>query len=271
MNKSKYLAMACGLSLLLGSSCKKEKLMTYFADDNIYFEYLVGVDPANNNLGQYTDSLDLTFSFDGASVQDTVVGIPVGITGLAKDIDRNFKLVVDPASTANASTHYTLPANFVIPAGKLKDTVWIKFNRTADLKTKQVELLLQLQENDQFKTQIEFRPRQGNSQTNISYQDTIKTISFKVNLNDMLSAGPYWNNDYVWYFGTFSEKKVRLMNQIVGMPLSLWSKPISTSKERGDVIYFGGFTARYLSDQAAAGNTIFDENGLPMKMGSNFQ
>ncbi|WP_127126943.1 DUF4843 domain-containing protein [Pseudoflavitalea rhizosphaerae] len=257
--------------LFMAVSCKKEALMKYKSADNVYFNYLVGVDPVNNNLGYYIDSIDLTFSFSDPSVQDSILKIPVGVTGVATDQDRSFSLAIDPSSTAKPGLNYELPETFLIRAGKIEDTIRIKVNRTPELKSNMLTLLLTLQENDQFKTQFKFRPRQGNSQTNIRDQDTIRTTTFKVRMADMLAAGPYWDTYYFWHFGTFSEKKVRLMNQVAGMPLSLWSKLAETPQERSEIAYYGGFMARYLSDQAAAGNTILDEDGItPMKMADRY-
>jgi hypothetical protein len=270
MKQAFYIFLAGGFWLIAGS-CKKEALMKYKTDDNVYFNYLVGVDPANNNLGYYIDSLDLTFSFSDASVKDSILNIPVAVTGVASDHDRSFDLAIDPASTAKPGVNYELPDAFLLRAGKIEDTVRIKVNRTPELKTSTLTLLLTLRENDQFKTEFQFRPKQGNSQTNINYQDTIWTTIFKVRMADMLAAGPYWDSYYFWHFGTFSEKKVRLMNQVAGMPLSLWSKPAETPQERSEIAYYGGFMARYLSDQEAAGNTIFEDDGItPMKMADRY-
>lgn len=270
MKRIFYTSLAGGL-LLMAASCKKEALLTYKAADNIYFNYLTGVDPANNNLGQFTDSLDLTFSFSDATVTDTMASIPVAVTGVASDHDRYYALSVNSASTAKSGVNYELPNALLIRAGKTEDTLYIKVKRTPELKTNQLILQLDLKENDQFKTQYLFRPRQGNSQTNIRDQDTILTTTFKVTMADMLAAGPYWYNHYEYYFGTFSEKKVRLMNQVAGMPLSFWSKPANTPQERSEVAYYGGFMARYLSDQTAAGNMILEADGItPMKMGYRF-
>lgn len=258
--------------LILGASCKKEALLTYKSDDNIYFNLIVGTNPATNDLGRHQDTLDITFSFDDASVTDTLIDLPVAVTGEASSQNRNFNLVVDPASTAKAGTNYELPASFVVRAGLIQDTVRIRFKRTPELKTNVLSLLLSLADNDQFKANLLYRSRSPQSQTGTIYStDTVKMKTFKITVGDMLSAGPYWPSYYEYSFGTFSEKKVRLMNQIAGMPLSFWSKPANTAQERSDIAYYGSFTARYLSDQAYAGNTIYEADGItPMKMGSRF-
>ena len=269
-----YVYFCCILALLSLPGCKKEGLMTYNASDNIYFNYIVGANPATFTLGNYADSAVFSFAFSRASLTDTLLPVPVKVTGLAQNVDRTFSLSVDPSSTASVNTHYELPSSFVIHAGKTIDTTYIKLKRAADLKTKEVNLLLRLVANDQFKTQLLFRPKQVNSLTAIPIdpRDTVRMQTLKIIFSDKLSAGPYWDSDYWYHFGTFSEKKVRLINQIVGMPLDFWSVPANISTEQTfNRSYYSGFTARYLSDQAAAGNIILEADGItPMKMGYQY-
>lgn len=267
-----YHLVYCTALLLLTAACKKDRLLTYSASNNVYFNYIAGADPSQNQLGLYEDSIAITFAFSPSAVRDTVLGIPIAVTGEAKNYDRVIKIVADPASTAQPSTHYEFPATFVMPAGKTSDSVHIRFKRSADLTTTDVLLHLRLQESDQFTTQLKFRSATPKMQNRpIPNTDTVWTTSFKIIINDKLSAGPYWDRDYSSYFGDFSEKKVRLLNQLVGMPLDTWSVPVTTSQQRSDLNYYGGFTARYLKDQAFAGNMIFEADGVTiMKMGYLF-
>lgn len=257
--------------LLLSASCKKEALLTYKAEDSIYFKYIVGARNDGYTLGRFVDGLDLTFSFSDASVTDSILAIPVAVSGVASNHDRAYRLTVDPASTARPNQHYELPASFLIKAGQVDDTIRIRFKRTADIKTSLLSMKLALQENDQFNTKIQFRPGTVSNQTQFGNNDTVQATTFQVTIGDMLSAGPYWATQYEYTFGTFSEKKVRLMNQITGMPLSFWSKPANTAQDRSEMVYYGGLMARYLSDQAFAGNIILEADGItPMRMGARF-
>jgi hypothetical protein len=251
----------------MAASCKKQSLLTYNASDNIYFNYIADTAPI-----RYSDTVNITFAFSNSSVTDTVFHLPVAVTGQASTKDRVFEVTVDPASTAAASTDYVLPGSFLVHAGRLTDSISILFKRTDILKTSSVSLVLQLKENDQFRTQFPYRGRYGNDLTNIAPTDTIQVETFKVNLSDMLQAGPYWSG-YSYYFGDFSEKKVRLMNQVTGMPLDFWSvDSYSSTQQQANTLYYGGFMARYLSDQAYQGNIIFEADGITkMTMGGYFQ
>jgi len=253
--------------LLLSQACKKESLMTYNAKDNIYFNFTTGTDPI-----RYSDSTIITFAFGDPNLRDTTVLIPVVVTGSVADHDRTYAVTVDPGSTAVASTDYTLPSAFTVKAGKTTDTIAVKFNRTPALKDTFHILKLRLKATGDFQTQIKYRSGSYYDVSYIASTDTISTQTFKLIVSDRLEAGPYWDQ-YNFYFGDFSEKKVRLMNQLVGMPLDFWSIDLySTQRQQANAIYYGGFTYRHLSDQAAAGNIITESDGItPMTMGGYFQ
>jgi hypothetical protein len=267
MKKIIYGSLFGGLVILLVTSCKKATLTHYNAADNIYFNFISDTDPV-----RYADTTNVTFAFSNSSVTDTVFHLPVAVTGLAGTTDRTFGLTVDGSSTAVAGTDYVLPSSLLIHAGHIVDTIPIQFKRTAAIRTKAVVLFLRLRANDQFKTQLTFRSRSSSDQLlYIAPGDTIAMQTFKMILSDMLQAGPYWTN-YSYYFGDFSEKKVRLMNQVSGMPLDFWSVDLySTQQQQSNALYYGGLMYRYLSDQAFGGNTIFEADGVtPMTMGSYF-
>ena len=256
------------LAFLLAASCKKETLMTYDASDNIYFNYTY---LTQSGPMYYADSLNVTFAFSDSTHKDSILRIPVAITGSAKNTDRNFDVMVDASSTAMASTDYVLPSTFVVHAGRTTDTILLTLKRTLALRTNTLFFTLRLKANDQFKTQIKYRSRVSNDLRFISPGDTSQTQTFKVFMSDQLQAGPYWSS-YSYYFGEFSEKKVRLINQIAGMPLDYWSVELySSSQHQSNALYYAGLTFRYLSDQAYNGNTIFEADGVtPLRMGSYF-
>lgn len=263
-------ALAVIINFLL-LSCTKEKLMTYDAQDNVYFNCLVDADVAHGLTGRYVDSLTFSFAFAEPSVTDSVIALPLAVTGAATTTDRNYKIQADPMSTAVAGTHYELPASFVIRAGRTLDTMYVKWKRTAEMKTKPVTLWLQLMPTEQLKTQLLYRSGSAAVQTfTINADDTIRLDRFKMEVSDLLSEGPYWSS-YSRFFGTFSEKKVTLLSQIAGMPLNFWSIPFSVSGQDSYALFYGGFMHRYLVDQAANGNPIFEADGITrLRMGYYF-
>lgn len=268
MKRSCNILILAAFALLIAASCKKETLMTYDASDNIYFNYSY---LATSGPRYYTDSLNVTFAFSDSTHRDSVLRIPVAITGTAKNTDRNFDVTVDADATAIATRDFDLPSTFVVHAGRTTDTILVTLKRTLSLRDNTLFFTLRLKANDQFKTQIKYRSRVSTDFQFIAPGDTSKTQTFKVLMSDQVQAGPYWDN-YAYYFGDFSEKKVRLMNQIAGMPLDFWSVDLySTSQHRANALYYGGVTFRYLSDQAYNGNPVFEADGVtPMTMGSYF-
>src|SRR5690349_20319474 len=135
--------------VVLAASCKREPLDTYDATDNVYFNYNLG-------FGSYRDTLDFSFADKDVAVTDFYLVLPVAVTGPPSQTDPSFKLLVDPASTAVAGTHYELPPP-LIHAGRVQDTLHILFKRTADLSSSRKKLILRLENNETFNTDLKYR------------------------------------------------------------------------------------------------------------------
>lgn len=243
MKKSIYILLTFLLLTAL-CSCKKESLLTYHIDDNIYFSF-------NSSL----DSLDITFAFSNSSVQDSIVKIPVYVTGVPSDHDRTFIVEADPASTAVENTHYILPESLIIHAGQVKDSIPVKFIRSEDLQNRVVLLLLNLKSGGDFRTDL-------------SGERDIKT--YKIHISDMMTAGPYWGS-LSRYFGTFSVKKVQLMHEVTGMPLDFMIN-YNDDNIAASGPYYAVLMSRYLRDQKAAGHTVYEDDGVTeMLMDTDYQ
>lgn len=83
---------------------------------------------------------------------DTAVyNVSINITGMPTAKDRTFKLVADTASTAKIAIDYeALKETYTIPAGTYTVNVPIKIYRSASTKTKQLKIILKLEENNDF-------------------------------------------------------------------------------------------------------------------------
>ena len=84
--------------------------------------------------------------------------------------------------------------------------------------------------------------------------------TFKISILDGLQKPDAWNNSF---FGTFSVKKLKLMNTVTGMPLNA----LNDYDTYGSWVFWATMMNRYLLDQAAAGNPVLEDDGTPMKMG----
>lgn len=257
MKKALLIASVCLFA------CNKDKLPTYDAGDNIYFQYKVGVDTARNALGTLTDTLDYTFAYSPASVQDTLFPIPIAVTGVPVATDRTYKVVAAAGASAKEGQHYEWPS-LVVHAGRVIDTLFLRFKRSADLRQGKVSVTIQLMPDDNFNTDLPFM---------LAHDiDTIPVTRLYISLSDILTAGSDWDGFYSSYFGDFSERKMRLMNEVVGLPLDFWMKPAYTSEQLAAATYYATAMGRYLRQQASAGNIIYEEDGVtPMKMGTDYQ
>ncbi|HTJ13731.1 MAG TPA: DUF4843 domain-containing protein [Dinghuibacter sp.] len=248
----KYLFL---LVVLAMAACKKDTLLTYSPPDNIYFDYGAAL---NNPV----DSLGVSFAYSPATVRDSILVIPVAVTGSPSGHDRSYGIVVDPASSAVAGTHYELPDSFVFRAGHVLDTLSVTLLRAQDLQDTTRFLILHLHAGKDFSTGMPFI---------YNGSDTVSTLTFTIALSDQLTPGPYWTSVFTPYFGTFSVRKVQLMNQVVGMPLNFWVN-LNNLNLSAQASYFAITMSRYLKNQALAGDTIYEADGVtPMTMGAAYQ
>ncbi len=244
MKKLTYILLPVILLSVL-YSCNKESLITYNVADNIYFKF-----------DSSTDSLDVSFAFSGTSVQDSIVKIPVHVTGVPADQDRTFVIEADPVSTAVENTHYFLPKTFVIHTGLVTDSIPIKLIRAEDLQSRVVRLILTLKTGGDFNADLEA-------------EDWRIRKTYRITVSDMLTAGSFWGS-LNQYFGSFSVKKVQLLHEVTGMPLEFIA---ATSPNYWIVAqYYALIMNRYLLDQIDEGNPVYEEDGVTlMTMGSAVQ
>jgi hypothetical protein len=241
------------LSLIGLTSCDKEEIEVYKGTNNIYFP--LAVFPAYTN-GPLIDSTGFSFSFDNASITGRVYLIPVRVQGTVSDVDRKIKVSVDPSSTAVLGTHFSLPENIVLHAGKQIDSIPVTVNRTLDLKDKSVTIVLNLEENEFFTVNMKDRV------TNVLTQKKINYTRFKLTFTDKLMQPIGWQPGS---FGVFTAKKFFLMCELMNLEPEMFNQTQgSPGLSIPEVLYYASFMRRYLADQKAEGNTIYEEDGKEM-------
>jgi hypothetical protein len=242
------------LSFLGITSCNRDEIDTFKGQDNIYFEYAVyGV--SIQAIKTPTDSLGYSFALEKASLTEVIYKIPIRVQGKVSDVDRNVKVSIDPKSTAIEGTHFELPKTIKISAGKVVDTIAIKVHRTPDMKQNRYLLMLNLEENDSFKTAMK-------SYTNQLTGKTLNFISFKLSLDDKLTQPAGW---YAAALGVFTAKKFYLMCELMDLKPEMFNQKLGApGLAIADFGYYQGFMKRYLADQKAAGNIIYEEDGKEM-------
>lgn len=244
------------LSLFGFTSCEQEEIKTYSGTNSIYFSPAVVPYFTANVTRVLTDSTGFSFSFDSPETEGRVFKIPIAVQGKASNTDRKVKVSIDPLSTAVNGTHFSIPDNIIIPAGKEVDTIAITVYRTPDMKDKSFLLILNLEENEFFNTNMKTKV------TNVLTQKTMSFITFKLTFDDKLSQPKGW---IVLNFGVFTAKKFYLMCELMHLdPMIFTQVPGSAGLSPGEMQYYRNFMKRYLEDQKASGNTIYEDDGTEM-------
>nr|WP_315151118.1 DUF4843 domain-containing protein [uncultured Flavobacterium sp.] len=252
MNKILILSIVF-LSFLGFTSCTQEEIESYKDTNNIYFSR--SIFPLYTN-GPVIDSTGFSFGLDNVAIKERIYPIAIRVQGKVSDVDRKVKLTVDPSSTAVLGTHFILPENMVLRAGKEIDTILVKVLRTSDMKTQDLTLVLNLEENDFFTTRMQSRV------TNVLTGKTISFVRFKLSFNDKLSTPIGW---FSGFLGVFTAKKFFLMCELMNLEPEMFNQPSgSAGLSIPDNQYYQNFMKRYLADQKASGNTIYEENGTEM-------
>jgi hypothetical protein len=240
-------------------ACKKD-LKTYDGEEGIYF---LNSYRFSNGSQSGVDSTAISFAYAKSTTKDSTIFLPVKISGKSASIDREFKLTIDPASTALKGTHYEmLSETFLIPANQVTGVVGIKLKRTSDMVDRNFLLVLKLEDNNNFKTLMQDVVINTTTGKKRSY------IQHTVWINDILKKPKSW---FETYLGPFTKKKLFLLADLAEIKdlADLDNTSITTIPR---VIYYGTFMQRYLNEMRAMGKTIYEEDGVTeMIMGPSVQ
>lgn len=238
-------------SFLLLFACKKEEVPMYSGINAIYF----------NNT---TDYSNITFAYDLPGKKDSTITIRAYTMGPVSDVDREFNLVIldTPYTTAQKEINYVVPDRFVIKAGKAYVDIPFKLLRTAELTKKTYVITMILQPNDNFTIDYQW------DWISLSKKTWRQLMTYTILFDDIFSQPKNWQ---VAYYGTFSRKKLYAISDFFEIEIAKWNIQGSGGIAATVWPVMGKVYQRYLNDEAAKGNIILDEDGTPMKMGSNSQ
>ncbi|KKO90096.1 hypothetical protein AAW12_16255 [Sphingobacterium sp. Ag1] len=250
-----YLFLACATITCL-FSCEKE-LQKYEGKPTVYFNETAR--PLAYSSEVLKDSTVISFSLTKGTTVDSLVHMVIATIGGAVDYDRPYKIVSNSSSTAIESKHYELiTKDFSIKKNQLRDTIWLRFLRTPDMKDQTFLLSFDLLENENFSVDMQFKT------TNQTTGQKLNFINYRWFINDITKRPARWLD---FYLGTFSRTKLNLMVEILNVDPQYMDTNISIA----ETLAYGKFMQRYLNEQKAAGNLILDEDGQPMNMGSATQ
>ena len=218
------------LGLLFFVSCQEEKLETFSGDRYISFSKSVE-----------TDSISLSFFFYPGQ-EKVYVPLELSLAGLPLNKDLEYKIEVNEEHTTADSKFFKLPDNLIFEKGKIKDTINIELVNFPELKEKEVKLVLNVVENENFTPGA------------ISYRYA------KIIFTDMVSQPVWWDWIVTRYtLGEYSEKKFRLFMEVTGIG-DLFG--LHASEIRSYAIQF----KYYLLKEKEEGRTVYEDDGAEMEV-----
>lgn len=144
----------------------------------------------------------LVFSFAKFTTDVTTydVEIPIMVTGMPADHDRQFSLaVIDSLTTASVGLNYeALKTSYTMPAGAVCTMIPITVMRTTDIQDKQLQIGLQAISSGDFESPV--------------IDEKSKII---VQFSDQLEK-PAWWDYWIYWFGKFSRTKYQRWMAIYG-------------------------------------------------------
>lgn len=235
------------------AACSNDTIDTYQGNDNVYYTWSVeGL--YVNRLYVYPDSLGFTFAYKEAAVTDSIFKLPVTVQGQVLDRDRTLKVSVNPQSTAKEGVHFDLPESIKFGANLTTDSIPITFHRTPEMKSETFTLVLDLEENEDFRIEMKDKLEDEFTGEMRSY------TSFKLSVNDILKQPTFWHEGFL---GVFTKKKLFLISELLGIPTDHYNNIVPYS----DLQFHAQFMKRYLNDKKAAGETVYEDDGTEMTMG----
>lgn len=227
--------------LVAGYGCESE-YEDYSGTDAIY-------------MNETTDTT--RFSFTYVDVDRQVQEIKIKTIGQVYDYDRTVNLKIIPVNAVEGVDFEPLAEQYVVKAGENSLVVPIVMIRTGALQKEEKVIDMELLENEYFKTYYDYGS--GDRVTWVKTNRLKQTLIF----SEFMNQRPATWDPYV--LGTFSQKKFNLICNEMGIAREkfLDSKFMSYRTN-----YIASYMKKYLAEQKAAGNTIYEEDGVTeMTMG----
>ncbi|MFV0605630.1 MAG: DUF4843 domain-containing protein [Niabella sp.] len=252
-----YTIILLFFSILTMMSCKEDDLMLFDQEtsgSNVYFPDVVTTNDTVFKL--------VSFGYEGLNKTDSVIGIPIQITGNAADFDREVKMAYDTGTTAIEGVHFDYLRKPIIRAGRILDTILLDIHRTEDMVDQQLKLAFKLEPNQYFNTNL---PGNITSTKNLSY------LNYNIYMNDIAGVSYLWTTFggkslIVLYFGEYSRTKVDLMIEVLKVNPGYFYDP-TIRIGAGQVIGWASYMKWWLTEQENAGIIYYDENGVKITMG----
>lgn len=220
------------LSTFVLTNCNTDELDTFNGGNQVYFE----------RVPSTADSLTFSFAVLDATVQSSLVEIPIVVTGALCDHDRSVNItVLEESTTAIADVDYSFTST-VIPAGAYGTTLQVTVNRTPALAQEEKEIVFQILPSEELFTEV-----------NPAWTD------YKLKINDQLTEPARWIYDCYPYFGVYSEAKYRFIIDTLG----IWDFPSSGDNAipKAQMLYYQDKMKTALAAYELENGPMMDEKG----------
>lgn len=229
------------LAMWLLSACQQD-LDTYSGVDYIYFEGTA-------------DSTFFSYAYIDGKVQADSMWIWVRMSGQVTDYDREIKIKVAETNGQAGVDYVALPESYTLTAGHTFVAALVVLLRPEALKQEERYLILELEENADFKLMWPSQPVNKTSDKRYS------KIRYKIAYSEILNTPPKgW---YDTYFGAFSMKKLDKMCQELNMTRVMFN----------DVIYVNP-RKEYIATKMVKilkADPIYEDDGVTlMRMGDMY-
>lgn len=240
---------AAALAAILPLSCT-DSLETYSGEAGIYFAMRVESSAVNTDT-LYCETSSLPFIVTDAD--RAVFNLKVKILGAVSDRDRQISIEVVPEETDALEEDYDpLLPGYTLPAGAVFGSIPITFHRTASLEGQERRLTVRLIGNNDFALPITLWKNSSDEYVNV--------VKHTIIISDKYVQLPGYAEGF---FGPFSEKKMKLLLEVLGLEISDFNEEMPYTQAKA----YGQKFDRYLKEQKAAGNTIYEDDGTEMTAG----
>jgi len=247
-------------------SCERE-IMSYEGKPGIYFAVQHGFSGGGETTWPYQPNTNVEFF--KILEDEATVNIKVMATGPVSNIDRPFKIEINPDSTnAVLGTHYeALSGNFFIPKGEAYTNISLKVKRTSDMQEKDIKIGLKLIPNEHF----ELAFPEFHAVEDLYYGDIVESFDASLHsviINDVMTKPSEWygqadnTGKEGGLFGEFSRKKLELICEVCNLTYAdFCDSSIMISLLRYEI---RNTMSRYLTLALESGNPILEDDGRLM-------
>lgn len=260
-NNQYYILFMIALLPLLMAGCSKKELIKYNEQQLGSSIFFYENDSANVVTSKY-----VAFGQVASDVTDSVVRIPVCVTGSPVNSDRTFAVQFADTSTMVEGVDFDYYRPAVIRAGMVKDTLMLVLHRTAQMRDSTLHLDFVLTGNENFNTAIPYYYNSGST-------DSASLICYRITSDDIANTSYIWTSTKykavaLAYFGTYSLAKVQLMMSVLQLSSSVFFDS-STNLVVGLVLGWASYMKSWLAAEKLAGRIYYDENGVEITMGAS--